>query len=165
MAVDGTGQPVAGNLTGVYKYYVTFTNGNEQSRPQLVESTSPLLANNQVTLSNFPTDTSGQWTGMDLYRSVNDDPGDTNFYLVQSFPISGPPGDATTNPPTPVGSYTDNATDAQLQANDQVMSFTGPAATTTTPLEDVVVTTVLRSRTPSPLPEPCNSRGARVATH
>ena len=139
LAVDGTGQPVAGNLTGTYKYYVTFTNGNEQSRPQLVESTSPLLANNQVMLSNFPTDNSGQWTGMNLYRSVNDNPGDTNYYLVQSFPITGPTGNPAGNPPVPVGSYADNATDTQLQSGGQVMSFTGPAATTTTPLEDVVV--------------------------
>ncbi len=90
-------------------------------------------------LSNFPTDTSGQWTGMNLYRSVNDDPGDTNYYLVHSFPISGPPGDPAANPPVPVGSYQDNATDTQLQTADQVMSFTGPAASTTTPLKDVVI--------------------------
>ncbi len=140
LAVDpNTNQPVAGNLTGVYKYYVTFTNGNEESRPQLVSSDSPLLANNQVMLSNFPTDTSGQWTGMNLYRSVNNNPGDANYYEVASFPIAGPAGDPTTNPPTPVGSYLDNAKDTDIEASNHTMSWTGPAVTTTTNLTDVVV--------------------------
>jgi flagellar hook-basal body protein len=132
LAVDNTGQPLAGNLTGTYKYYVTFTNGNEESRPQLLPASSPLLANNQVTLSNLPTDTSGAWTGMNIYRSVNDQPGDTNYYLL-------PNGSFNTANPAPTTTLTDNATDAQIRAGGHVLSMTGPAVTSTTLLKDVVV--------------------------
>jgi flagellar hook protein FlgE len=130
LAVDNTGQPIAGNLSGTYKYYVTFTNGNEESRPQLVAATSPLLVNNQVTLSNFPTDNSGAWTGMNIYRSVNDQPGDANYYEISSINTSSPAATYT---------YTDNATDASIRAGGHIMSWTGPAATSTTPLQDVVI--------------------------
>jgi flagellar hook protein FlgE len=130
LAVDNTGQPLPGNLSGTYKYYVTFTNGNEESRPQLVAASSPLLVNNQVTLSNLPTDNSGQWTGMNIYRSVNDNPGDSNYYLVTSLGTSSPAANFT---------YTDNATDAQIRASAHVMSFTGPAVSSTTLLQDVVI--------------------------
>ena len=68
-------------LSGTYQYYVTFSNGNAESRPQLWRPRSPPLDNNQVTLSNIPTDNSGQWTTERIYRSTNDPPGDTNFYL------------------------------------------------------------------------------------
>ena len=104
----------------------------------MLTSTSPLLANNEVMLSNFPTDTTGEWTGMNLYRSVNDNPGDTNYYEVASLPLSGPTGDPTTTPATPVGSYLDNATDSSIEASGHIMSWTGPAVTTTTDLKDVV---------------------------
>jgi flagellar hook protein FlgE len=124
------GQPVAGNLSGTYNYYVEFTNGNETSRPQALAATTPLLANNQVTLSNFPTDSSGQWTGMNIYRSVNSPPGDTNDYLVTSLNTASPAANFT---------YTDNATDASLISGGQVMSFDGPPISDTTLLQNVVV--------------------------
>ncbi len=127
---ENGGTPVAGNLSGTYNYYVEFTNGNETSRPQLVTSTSPLLANNQVTLSNLPTDTSGQWTGMNIYRSVNSPPGNTNYYLVTSLNTADPASTFT---------YTDNATDASLIAGGQTMSFYGPRVTDTTLLQNVVI--------------------------
>jgi flagellar hook protein FlgE len=130
LAVDITGQPIAGNLSGTYKYYVTFTNGNEESRPQLVAATSPLLVNNQVTLSNFPTDTSGQWTGMNIYRSVNDQPGDANYYEISSINTSNPAATYT---------YTDNATDASIRAGGHIMNWNGPAVSSTTLLKDVVI--------------------------
>ena len=129
LAVDGSGTPLAGNLSGTYQYYVVFTNGNQQSRPQLLESTSPLLANNQVTLSNFPTDTSGQWTGEAIYRSTNDEPGDTNFYQIATIATANPAADYT---------YTDNATDASIRAGDLVLNFDGPPATSTTLLTNLV---------------------------
>jgi len=129
LAEDSSGNTVAGNLSGTYQYYVTFTNGNEQSRPQLISTTSPLLANNQVTLSNFPTDTTGEWTGEAIYRSTNDQPGDTNLYEIATIPTANP---------DPTYTYTDNATDASIRSNNVVMSFDGPPATSTTPLSDVV---------------------------
>ena len=129
LAVDNTKTPLVGNLSGTYQYYVVFTNGNQQSRPQLVASSSPLLADNQVTLSNFPTDTSGAWTGEKIYRNTNDQPGDTNFYEIASIPTADPAANYT---------YTDNATDASIRAGDQVMSFNGPPVTSNTLLTNVV---------------------------
>jgi flagellar hook protein FlgE len=126
---ENAGSPLAGNLSGTYSYYVVFTNGNEQSRPQLVSSASPLLANNQVTLSNFPTDTSGQWTGEAIYRNTNDEPGDTNYYQIATIPTATPAANYT---------YTDNATDASIRAGDQVLSFDGPPATSNTLLTNLV---------------------------
>jgi flagellar hook protein FlgE len=120
----------AGNLTGTYKYYVTYTNGNEESRPQLVASASPLLINNQVTLSSFPTDNTGQWTGMNIYRSVNDQPGDINYYKIASLNTSSPAAGFT---------YTDNDTDATIRAGGHTLNWNGPAVTSTTALTDVVV--------------------------
>jgi flagellar hook protein FlgE len=122
-ALDG-----AGNLTGTYKYYVTFVNGNVESRPQPLVATSPLLAGNQVVLSNFPTDTSGQWTSERIYRSTNDQAGDTNFYEIGQLPT-------TTNA---TATYVDNATDASIRAAGHVLSFNGPPATSTTLLKNVV---------------------------
>jgi len=119
----------AGNLTGTYKYYVTFASGNVESRPQLVAANSPLTANNQVLLSNFPTDITGTWQKTYIYRSVNDQPGDTNFYKVAELP-------STTNA---AATYTDNSTDATIRAGAHVLSMNGPAATSTTLLKDVVV--------------------------
>jgi flagellar hook protein FlgE len=129
LAVDKTNTPLAGNLSGTYQYYVTFTNGNEQSRPQPLAVSTPLLADNQVTLSNFPTDTSGEWTGEKIYRSTNDQPGDTNFYEVASIPTADPAANYT---------YTDNATDASIRANDQVLNFNGPPVNSNTLLTNVV---------------------------
>jgi flagellar hook protein FlgE len=129
LAVDASNNPLAGNLSGTYQYYVTFTNGNQQSRPQLLASASPLLANNQVTLSNFPTDSTGQWTSETIFRSTNDQPGDTNLYEIATIPTATPAANYT---------YTDNATDASIRASGQVMSFNGPPVSSTTLLSDVV---------------------------
>jgi flagellar hook protein FlgE len=129
LAVDASNNPLPGNLSGTYQYYVTFTNGNQQSRPQLVATSSPLLANNQVTLSNFPTDATGEWSGETIYRSTNDQPGDTNLYEIATIPTANPAANYT---------YTDNATDASIRAGGQIMSFTGPPVTSTTLLSNVV---------------------------
>ena len=101
---------VAGNLTGTYKYYVTFFNDatNTESRPQLVATTSPDLSNEQITLSNFPTPASGTWTSERIYRSTNDVPGDTNYYEIGDVPIAT----ATQNNFT----FQDNYTDAAIRA-------------------------------------------------
>jgi flagellar hook-basal body protein len=124
VSLDGTGQ-----LSGQYQYYVTFTNGNVQSRPQLVATTSPLLSDNQVELSNIPTipsgDTSG-WTGRDIYRSVQT-AGNTNYYLVATLP------NATDASATVV----DNSSDAQLEAGGQTLNMNGPAANSQTLLSNL----------------------------
>ncbi|MEI8375016.1 MAG: flagellar hook-basal body complex protein [Planctomycetota bacterium] len=123
--------PTAGNLTGTYKYYVTFASGNVESRPQLVAVSSPLTANNQILLSNFPTDISGTWDKTYVYRSVNDQAGDTNFYKIGELP--------STTDPNPTVPFTDNNTDATIRAGGHVLNMNGPAVTSTTLLKDVVV--------------------------
>jgi flagellar hook protein FlgE len=125
VALDG-----AGDLSGQYQYYVTFANGNEESLPQAVAVSSPLLADNQVTLSNIPTDNSGKWTTRNIYRSVNSPPGDTNFYLVATLP------DTTDASAT----VTDDLTDDKLisQANGHTLNMNGPAANSQTLLSNVL---------------------------
>ena len=93
-------------------------------------ATSPLLDNNQVVLSNLPTDTSGEWTGMNIYRSVNSPAGNTNYYEITSL---------NTADPASTYQYTDNATDASIIANGKVLSFNGPPVTNTTLLQNVVI--------------------------
>lgn len=121
-------QPLAGVLTGTYKYYVTYANGNLESRPQLVPVNSPLLNNNQVSLTNIPATLGSQWTSIRLYRNVNDEPGDTNFYRL-----------ADLSPAQAAAGYTDNATDATIRAGGNILNMTGPAITSQTVLKDVVV--------------------------
>ena len=132
VTTDVNGQPVAGNLRGTYQYYVTFYNSqtNMESRPQLMPTASPSLDNEQVTLSNLPAPNSGTWTSERIYRSTNDQAGDTNCYQVADIPIAT----ATTNGYT----YTDNASDASIRASGQVMSFDGPPVSGTTLLSNVV---------------------------
>ncbi len=121
----------AGQLTGTYQYYVTFYNSatNTESRPQLVSTTSPSLNDDQVTLSNFPTPSSGQWTSEKIYRNTNDTPGDTNFYEISNVPLATATAAGFT--------YTDNATDSSIAGN-QVLSFNGPAVSNTTLLQNLV---------------------------
>ncbi len=121
----------AGQLTGTYQYYVTFYNSttNTESRPQLVATTSPSLTDNEVTLKDLPAPSSGTWTSEKIYRNTNSTPGDTSFYQIANIPLAT----ATANGYT----YTDNATDASIEGG-QVMSFDGPAATSTTLLQNVV---------------------------
>jgi flagellar hook protein FlgE len=130
--------PVAGNLSGTYKYYVTFYNSkdNVESRPQLVATTSPTLTDNQVTLSNFPAPSSGTWTDERIYRSTNV-AGDTNLYEVTDIPIATAIAANYT--------YTDNATDASIRAGanlnppgTHILSFSGPPARSTTLLSNLV---------------------------
>jgi flagellar hook protein FlgE len=67
---------------------------------------------------------------MNIYRSVNSPPGNTNYYLITSLNTADPASNFT---------YTDNATDASLIAGGNVMSFYGPAVSDTTLLQNVVV--------------------------
>ena len=127
----GVGLGGAGQLSGKYKYYVTFANGNVESRPQVLPVDSPLLDNNQVVLSNMPTDTTGQWLTTRIYRSVNDQAGDTNFYEITELPTT------TTDPLLEVN---DNYSDADIRAGTflvppgtHVLSMFGPGVNNDTP--------------------------------
>ena len=99
---------LAGNLNGTYDYYVTFYNSTTgvESRPQLEATTSPTLTDGQVTLSNLPAPSSGTWTSEKIYRSTNDEAGDTNLYEIANIPIST----ATQNGYT----FNDDYTDEQI---------------------------------------------------
>jgi flagellar hook protein FlgE len=133
IAMDAsTDTPVVGNLTGNYEYYVTFSNpsNNTESRPQLLATDSPALSDNEVALSNLPIDISGQWTQVNIYRNTTDTPGDTNFYEIDSIPMSTLTAD-------PGYQYTDNATDQSIASN-KVLSFDGPPVTNATLLTNVV---------------------------
>jgi flagellar hook-basal body protein len=123
VSLDGSG-----NLSGQYQYYVTFSNGNVQSRPQLVATTSPVLDGNQVTISNLPTDSSGQWTQTNIYRSVQV-AGNTNFYLLDS--LSGTDNASAT--------ITDDTSDTDLmqQAGKNILNMNGPAANSQTLLSNL----------------------------
>ena len=141
-----TNTPVAGNLTGTYQYYVTFFNDqtNVESRPQLVATTSPTLAGNSVTLSNFPPPTSGTWTSERIYRNTNDTPGDTNYYEIADIPIAT----ATAGGYTFVDNYSDASIQAggmapvdssdQVPAGSNILNFNGPPVTASTLLQNVV---------------------------
>ena len=129
-SLDGTG-----NLSGSYQYYVTFANGNEESRPQLLPVTSPPLNNNQVELSNIPTDTTGEWTTTRIYRSVNDASGGSKFYEIAELPST------TDTTATVVDNYSDQDVENGTMLTppgSHVLSMYGPPATAATKLSDVV---------------------------
>jgi len=105
---------VAGNLTGSYSYFVTFVNGSVQSKPQPLATSVTGLNNEEVTLSNFPTDSSGDWTGMTIYRSVNT-PGNTNLYAIPN----------ATDLPMTTTTYTDNSSDQTLITGGTVLNSSG----------------------------------------
>ncbi len=146
---ENAGTPVPGNLNGTYNYYVTFFNSadNVESRPQLVAVTSPTLNGNQVSLSNFPTPASGTWTSERIYRSTNDQPGDTNLYEIGEVPM-------TTLNANPNYTFIDNYSDEsirtggadlvppagadQVAAGSHILNFSGPPVTSATLLTDVV---------------------------
>ncbi len=86
---------------------------------------SPPTNGNDITLSDLPVDTLGQWTDIKIYRNTNDQPGDTNFYQVADLP-------------TGTTSYTDTSGDSTIRAGGNVLSMYGPPVTDTTLLKDVV---------------------------
>ncbi len=117
-----------------------------ESRPQLEATTSPTLTDGQVTLSNLPAPSSGTWTSEKIYRSTNDEAGDTNLYEIANIPIST----ATQNGYT----FNDDYTDEQIRAGgltppagsggnavpsgSNVLNFDGPPVSDTTLLSNVV---------------------------
>jgi len=110
-----TAAPAAGNglSSGTYQYYVTFVNGNVESKPQPLPATVTLPSDGNVTLSNLPTDTSGDWTGMRIYRSVNT-PGNTGFYALPN----------AIDLPLTTKTVTDDSSDATI-ANNQTLNMNG----------------------------------------
>ncbi len=117
-------------ITGNYSYYVTFANApggpgiGVESRPTSV--IGPLnAANARIQLRDLPVDASGQWSVRRIYRNLATD--DSVFHYV------GEISDVLTANLT----YTDNASDLTIQANDQ-LDFDGPKITSSTLLTDVL---------------------------
>ena len=110
-AVTGAGGNVA---AGNYQYYVTFVNGSVQSTPQPVAARVTLNSSGEVTLANLPTDSSGDWTGMTIYRSVNA----ANNSSLYALPNA-------TDLPMDTKTVTDTSSDAALIANDKVLNTSG----------------------------------------
>jgi flagellar hook protein FlgE len=131
-AVDSSGNPVPGGLIGDYQYYATFVNGNVESKPQPLAASATGLNSEAVTLSNFPKDSSGDWTGMTIYRSVNSPLGDTNFYPVPNatnLPLNTTSVTDTTDDATLISSATVNGVAKTLNKNG--VHANGPTATIT----------------------------------
>jgi flagellar hook protein FlgE len=125
VAADPSG---SGNLNGQYTYYVTFSNGTIESQPSPAGISATSFVNGKAIVSVTATGDPNQWTVRNVYRSVNDPPGNNNFYLVGT--INGVT-DATATLP-------DNTSDATLIANGQTLDLNGPKINSNTLLSNVV---------------------------
>ncbi|HEY5315484.1 MAG TPA: flagellar hook-basal body complex protein, partial [Pirellulales bacterium] len=145
----GTSRPLnSTELTGDYSYYVTFANvpaGNDdangnplsgiESRPTPVIGPVDVV-NGRVQLNNLPVPDGTQWQSVRIYRNTATDP--TDFQLVGELPYNA--ADPTQNT-----SFTDNVSDAVLQgtaagmtAPRQSLNMTGPPATSSTLLTNLL---------------------------
>ena len=122
-----TDADTTGGLNGEYTYYVTFSNGTLQSQPSPA-GVSTSFVNGTATVAVTATADPGQWTTRNIYRSVNDPPGDTNLYLVGTID----------NVTDATATITDSASDASIIANGQTMNLNGPPITASTLLTDVI---------------------------
>ena len=126
-------------LTGKYEYYVTYANAGggpgmgTESRPNLDLTPSTVsVANGRVTLTNLPTDNSGDWTVRRVYRCLASDP--SKFYYVGEIP------DATSANAT----FTDSTPDDTLVQQDATLpnggliDLDGPKIGSGTKLVDVL---------------------------
>ncbi len=104
-----------GRLNGTYQYYVTYTNGVNESRPTAVGD--PISVNGgklggQLELSGLPTPPAGSnWTGINIYRSTGSDA--SKFYQIGS--LSSSSADQT---------FIDRVPDTQLISGKE-MNFAG----------------------------------------
>ena len=72
-------------LSGKYKYYVTFANGNLESRPEPGGRVAALEQQRGAAVRVSPRTPRADWTTRRIYRSVNDPPGDTTLYMVDEI--------------------------------------------------------------------------------
>jgi len=121
----------ANMLSGSYTYYITFfdsTTGRESRPSNAIEGARP--EHSRVHLTNLPVDSSGQWTGMRIYRNCNDDA--STFYMVKQI-------DGIVN-----GSvcFTDSVPDAVIRdktsSNYRVLNFDGPPIQSSTLLSNIL---------------------------
>jgi flagellar hook protein FlgE len=136
--VDGLSDAVVGanpqlnddTLSGDYTYYVTFADTpggpgiGTESRP--TQFGGPLnVISGRIQIRDLPVDASGQWAVRRIYRNLSSD--SSTFYYV------GEIADVT----TPNLSFTDGASDAQIQSGAEI-DFDGPRILASTPLVNVL---------------------------
>jgi flagellar hook protein FlgE len=133
-APAGLGAPLDETLlSGNYRYYVTFADRvggwgqGEETRPSPV--TDPLnIVNGRVLLTDLPVTTDpAAWNVRRIYRNLSSD--DSTFYYV------GEIGNAT----DPTATISDNMSDADLLANNEVIDMDGPEAMEGTLLTDLLL--------------------------
>ncbi len=111
---------------GTYTYYVTYVNGATESRPSPISV--PITVGNdseiQVSIKNTPTT---DWKDVNIYRCDSTDP--NTYHLVDN--IVGGAGQSTL-------SFTDDLTDAQVDAGKTLPSMNGPAISTATLLTNLI---------------------------
>jgi flagellar hook protein FlgE len=118
-------------MAGKYQYCVVFSDGvNTTSRPSAVWTSDEVSADFGVDLSNIPTPPAGDtlWTTRRIYRTVNNPPGDTNFYEIAEI------NDVTTTV------YSDTAADQDIKTTDpdKILNPYGPPISPDTKLVDVL---------------------------
>ena len=111
---------------GTYTYYVTYVKGTMESRPSPISV--PITVSNaseiQVTVANTPTT---DWDDVNIYRCDSTDP--NTYHLVDT--IAGGASESSLT-------FTDDLTDAQVDAGTTLQSMNGPPITTATLLTNLI---------------------------
>lgn len=118
-------------LNAQYTYYITFYNSSGESRPTQISAST---YGAQAVLGNLPTDSTGNWTGWKLYRSVNT-AGNSNYYYVgkiNSGSVSSSAG----------YSFIDNASDTSISGTGaQTLIYNGPSISGSTLAKNLLLHT------------------------
>ncbi|MBX3414586.1 MAG: flagellar hook-basal body complex protein [Pirellulales bacterium] len=110
--------------TATYGYYVTFFNGSRESRPsQLMGPIS--VVDGRLRLTDLPTATSSEWTGMRIYRNTEGQ--DSTYYRIAEINSASTPG----------LEFTDGFADSDIVGNP-TLDFDGPRITGSTKLVNVL---------------------------
>jgi len=110
--------------TATYGYYVTFFNGSAESVPTPILGPQAVI-DGRLRLTNLPTATSPEWTGMRIYRNTAGQ--ESTYYRI-----------AEINSASTAGlEFTDGLADADITGNP-TLDFDGPRITGSTLLIDVI---------------------------
>ena len=122
---DGNAGSVPG---GTYTYYVTYSNtaGTVESCPSPLSIPISVPDNSEIQVSFTNTPTTA-WDNVNIYRCDSKDP--NTYHLVDT--VVGGAGEKTI-------SFTDDLTDAQVDAGQTLQSMTGPPITTATLLTNLI---------------------------
>ncbi len=96
-----------GNLNGTYYWKITYYNSTDMTESRACTAfTTTVITNHSVNITNIPRSTDPQVDKIKIYRTPDSN---TIYYYV----------DEINNPASGTGSYTDNSSDATIQANVQ----------------------------------------------